>query len=143
MTFDHLLKIVFRINIWICNNKQAFFTESQKVTLLKLSITNLNLITRNASPKAFLEIMSDKSAAQDFLWELICLDDKELMELQAKLLMPMLDRLQNDLKNGAKDVAPETIADLKQTFVAILERSQEILQYTFECLVSAELNQLE
>jgi len=50
LTFDQLLKIVFRINLWIGSNEQGFFTDAQKVTLLKLAITNLQLITRNASP---------------------------------------------------------------------------------------------
>lgn len=50
LTFDQLLKIVFKINIWIGSNQQGFFTDGQKVTLLKLAITNLQLITRNATP---------------------------------------------------------------------------------------------
>lgn len=41
LTFDQLVKIVFKINIWICSNQQGFFTSAQKITLLKLAMSNL------------------------------------------------------------------------------------------------------
>lgn len=74
-TFDQLLKIVFKINIWISSNEKGFFTDTQKVTLLKLAMSNLKLITRNATPQAFLDIMSDSKSVRAFLLELICLND--------------------------------------------------------------------
>ena len=142
LTFDQLLKIVFKINIWIGSNQQGFFTDGQKVTLLKLAITNLQLITRNATPQAVLEIMSDTLSVQTFLLELICLNDQELMEIYSKFLMPMLKRVEQDMKAAKPDEAPLD-ANLKQIFVLILQKSQEILQYTFECLINSELNQLD
>jgi len=41
LTYDQLLDIVFKINIWICCNRQGFFNDAQKVTLLKLAMSNL------------------------------------------------------------------------------------------------------
>ena len=55
----------------------------------------------------------------------------------------MLNRLESDLKEQ-KGAAPKTIdANLKTVFIQILEKSQEILQYTFECLINSELDQLD
>jgi len=71
--------------------------------------------------------MSDKQSVQKFLLELICLNDLELMEIYSRGLIPMLQRLEQEQKapkNGAQVVKPE----LRQIFVSILERSQEILQ---------------
>lgn len=60
--------------------------------------------------------MSDKLSVQTFLLELICLNDQELMEIYSKLLMPMLQRLEHDLKT-AKPGESTLDADLKQIFV--------------------------
>lgn len=131
---------MFKINIWIGSNQQGFFSDSQKVTLLKLAITNLQFITRNASPQSVLEIMSEKLSVQTFLLELICLNDQELMEIYSKFLMPMLQRHEQNLKAMKPGQSPPIDTNLKQVFVQILEKSQEILQYTFECLINSELN---
>ena len=56
--------------------------------------------------------------------------------------MPMLQRHEQDLKNAKPGESPFD-SSLKQVFVQILEKSQEILQYTFECLINSELNQLD
>ena len=81
-------------------------------------------------------------SVQTFLLELICLNDQELIELQSKFLMPMLQRHEKDLKEAKTGQLPFD-ASLKQVFVQILEKSQEILQYTFECLINSELQQLD
>lgn len=98
LTFDQLLKIVFKINIWICSNQKGYFTDIQKITLLKLAMSNLQLITKNATPQAFLDIMSDKQSVQTFLLELICLNDQELLEIYQQFLIPMLQRLEQTHK---------------------------------------------
>lgn len=56
--------------------------------------------------------------------------------------MPMLNRLESDLNKKGSDGAPIDV-NLKTVFVQILEKSQEILQYTFECLINSELDQLD
>ena len=61
------------------------------------------------------------------------------MEIYSKFLMPMLQRHEHDLKVAKPGQSPID-AKLKKVFVQILERSQEILQYTFECLINSELN---
>jgi len=93
-----LLKIVFKINIWICSNQKGYFTDIQKITLLKLAMSNLQLITKNATPQAFLDIMSDKQSVQTFLLELIWLNDQELLEIYQQFLIPMLQRLEQTHK---------------------------------------------
>lgn len=66
-------------------------------------MSNLQLITRHATPQAFLNIMSDRQNVQKFLLELLCLNDQELMVIYSKFLIPMLKRLEKDYQSAAKN----------------------------------------
>lgn len=127
MNFDQLLKIVFKITFWICSDSNSFFSDQQRVTLLKLAMSNLQLITRHCTPQANLELMSDKTSVQTFLLELICLNDGALMEMFSFYHRPILMRLEQDIKSNKASSKEAITPKLKDIFVQILEKSQEIL----------------
>lgn len=106
LTFDNVLKIVFAINSWVSSNKGGFFSDSQRITLLKLSMTNLQLTTMHATPGAFLDIMIDKVTVQTFLLELLSLNDKDLMKIYYQFLSPMIQRLVTEFRNAKPGELP-------------------------------------